>query len=215
MNNAHPDGRPGDDVLFVARLPPRPVTEGLQANHQDTTMAQARNKGEPTVTGRIVGGLIKAVKVMVNIGLKVISTPRPIAIIKGRASSAGRAKGLTIQRDEKIQAAQASRSRACGATTSRRTARPSGPRHAAQPGPAARWVASRSGGLVPMGRDTANRAEASAATARSTIIKINPVLNYSNSKAFGFFHDHESCSRLKISFKLVEERCVNLASNLG
>jgi hypothetical protein len=70
MSNAHQDGRPGDDALFVTRLPPPPVTEGLEANHQDTTMAQGTNKGEPTVTGRIVGGLIKAVKVMVNVGLK-------------------------------------------------------------------------------------------------------------------------------------------------
>jgi hypothetical protein len=29
MSNAHQDGRPGDDALFVTRLPPPPVTEGL------------------------------------------------------------------------------------------------------------------------------------------------------------------------------------------
>jgi hypothetical protein len=33
----------------------------------------------------------------------------------------------------------------------------------------------------------ANRAEASAAAGRGASVKINPVLNYSNSKAFGFF----------------------------
>jgi len=33
-------------------------------------MAQATNKANPPSQGRIVGGLIKAVKVMVNVGLK-------------------------------------------------------------------------------------------------------------------------------------------------
>jgi hypothetical protein len=67
MSNAHQDGPPGDDALFVTRASCNRRTGSKPSGHDD---GQAANEGEPTVTGRIVGGLIKAVKVMVNVVLK-------------------------------------------------------------------------------------------------------------------------------------------------
>jgi hypothetical protein len=133
MSDAHQDGRLGDDALFVTRVSPPPVTEGVRANHQDTTMGQPMNEGEPTSQmgvddpSRDSRRPDQSRQGYAECWFQsLISASRPIAIIKARDSSTGRAGPRLDKpaRRQDPQAAQALNLRALGASASRRIARP-------------------------------------------------------------------------------------------
>lgn len=92
------------------------------------------------------------------------------------------------------------------------------PRHAAQRSPA-RLHAPLGGvpqwGVVAMGRDSSKQSWNKCSDRSQHEYKDQPSFELFQFKSIRFFHDGETCSRLKISFKLVEERCVDLASKLG